>query len=128
MKKYIVFVITLNVSSKHCNSNKCQSHRQTIFKLILKYYIIFQIYDCIIVLYEYFISSSKYDILPNFWFYTQNKIYTFIVDGIGLITNEEVKISTISQEMAEEFMKHEVEDVEAEFIIDDDDPVSFFSN
>lgn len=29
--------------------------------------------------------------------------------------------------MAEEFIKHEVEeDIEAEFIIDDDDPVSFF--
>lgn len=47
--------------------------------------------------------------------------------GIGLITNQEIEISDISQELSEQFMKHEVlQDVAAEFIIDDDDPVSWF--
>lgn len=45
--------------------------------------------------------------------------------GIGLITNQEIEISDISQELSEQFIKHEVlQDVAAEFIIDDDDPVS----
>lgn len=55
------------------------------------------------------------------------KIYVFNLGGIGLITNEEVNISDISQELSEEFMKLEtIEDFAAEFSIDDDDLVSFF--
>ncbi|CAI6375950.1 unnamed protein product [Macrosiphum euphorbiae] len=51
----------------------------------------------------------------------------FIDSGIGLITNQEVEISDITQELSENFMKHEVlEDVAAEFIIDDDDPLKEF--
>lgn len=51
----------------------------------------------------------------------------FILGGIGLITNQESEMSDISQELCKEFMKHEIpENVEADFIIDDDDPVSFF--
>lgn len=38
-------------------------------------------------------------------------------------------MSDISQELSENFMKHEViEDVAAEFIIDDDDPVTILTN
>uniref|UniRef100_A0A2S2PJQ8 X-ray repair cross-complementing protein 5 n=1 Tax=Schizaphis graminum TaxID=13262 RepID=A0A2S2PJQ8_SCHGA len=51
----------------------------------------------------------------------------FIDSGIGLITNQEIEISDISQELSEQFMKHEVlQDVTAEFIIDDDDPLKEF--
>jgi len=48
-----------------------------------------------------------------------------ILGGIGLITNQEIENSNISQEKSEEFMKHEMEEDIASDIIDDD-PVSVF--
>ncbi|VVC41107.1 Ku70/Ku80, N-terminal alpha/beta,SPOC-like, C-terminal domain,Ku70/Ku80 C-terminal arm,von Willebrand [Cinara cedri] len=57
----------------------------------------------------------------------ENMWSQFIDSGIGLITNQEVEISDISQELSEEFMKHEEpEDITAEYIIDDDDPLKEF--
>ncbi|KAF0760985.1 X-ray repair cross-complementing protein 5-like isoform X3 [Aphis craccivora] len=51
----------------------------------------------------------------------------FVDSGIGLITNQEIEISDISQELSEQFMKHEVlQDVAEEFSIDDDDPLKEF--
>ncbi|XP_050440510.1 X-ray repair cross-complementing protein 5-like [Adelges cooleyi] len=51
----------------------------------------------------------------------------FIDSGIGLITNEEVEDSTISQEIANKFMEVElIEDVEAEMIFEDDNPLNEF--
>lgn len=75
--------------------------------------------------------------LHTLWFYQDLKLFQYyalkfnclcILGGIGLITNQEVDTSDITLEKSQEFLKHEAQeddDLVADFIIDDDDPVSY---
>ncbi|KAL4083354.1 hypothetical protein QTP88_028681 [Uroleucon formosanum] len=83
---------------------------------------------------EYYINNNNAKSYNNFMYLVKDRVRIsgkkdiwskFINSGIGLITNEEIEESDISQESSEEFMKLSG-DFDIDFIIGDNNPVSFF--